>query len=159
MRYNIGFKKAQVRRILLPDGPSVADISKETGITLQTLYKWVRDLKESVEMSDYKKTPDDCTLPEKNEAILEYFSLSPEEQGEWLRRKGLHSEHMDLWKVEIQKALSLLNTNDKAVQKELKQENKELKKELRLQEKAIARMSVQLALKKKLPYLFEDEEQ
>ena len=111
-------------------------------------------------MSDHKRTPEEWTLAEKNSALLEIAALTPEEEGEWLRRNGLHSEHLVLWKKEVQEALTE-NTKltSKSEQKELKQQNKELKKELRRKDKALAEMSVLMTLKKKLPYLFEDEEQ
>lgn len=159
MRYTEGFKKNLVRRLLLPDAPSVAHLSEETGVSIQTLYKWLRDLKDSVEMADYKKTPEEWTLAEKNAALLEVAALSPEEEGEWLRRNGLHSDHSTLWKKEVQEALAeSTKPVSRSEQKELKQQNKELKKELRKKDKTIADMTVLMTLKKKLPYLFEDEE-
>lgn len=149
MRYTEGFKKSLVRRLLLPDAPSVAQLSEETNVSIQTLYKWLRDLKDSVEMADYKKTPEEWTLSEKNAALLEVASLSPEEEGEWLRRNGLHSEHLTQWKEEIQETLiDVSRPVSKEEQKELKQKNKELQKELRKKDKALAEMTVLMTLKK-----------
>lgn len=160
MRYTEGFKKNLVRRLLLPDAPSVARLSEETGVSIQTLYKWLRDLKDSVEMADYKKTPEEWTLAEKNAALLEVAALSPEEEGEWLRRNGLHSDHLAPWKQEVQEALVAgAKPFSKTEQKETRQKIKELEKELRKKDKALAEMTVLMTLKKKLPYLFEDEEQ
>lgn len=91
MRYSEGFKRSVVRRMITPGGPSANQVSEETGVSLQTVYKWLRDLKDSVQMSDHNRAPDEWTLPEKNTAIMEIAELSPDEQGEWLRKKGLHS--------------------------------------------------------------------
>jgi len=160
MRYTTGFKKSIVRRLLDPGSVSVGEISKETGISTPTLYSWLNKLKEEVEMSDQNRTPEEWTLSEKNAALLEVASLSPDEEGEWLRRKGLHSDHLALWKKEVQEALTdNTKLTSKNEQKELKQQNKELKKELRRKDKALAEMTVLMTLKKKLPYLFEDEDQ
>lgn len=160
MRYTIGFKKSLIRKLLLPDGPSVSELSKETGVSIQTLYKWLRELKDSVGMEDYKKTPEEWTLPEKHNALLEFAALSPEEEGEWLRRNGLHSEHLAAWRQEVQEALSeITQPASKKAEKEYKEKNKQLEKELRKKEKAIAEMTTMLMLKKKLSHLLEEEEQ
>jgi len=159
MRYQDGFKKSIVRRLLVPGAPSVYAISKETGISTQTIYKWLRILKDSVHMTDQQRTPDDWTLPEKNEALLEAASLSPEEEGEWLRNKGLHSGHLSLWKKEIQEALTgiVKGTSVKEKQEFRKQINN-LEKEIRRKDKALAEMSALIVLKKKLETLLSDED-
>ena len=160
MRYTTGFKKSIVRRLLVPGGTSVAEMSKETGISTPTLYSWLTKLKEEVQMSDQNRTPEEWTIAEKYAALLEVAALSPEEQGEWLRRNGLHTEHLTQWKKEIEKTLvDASRPVSKEEQKELKQKNKELQKELRKKDKALAEMTVLMTLKKKLPYLFEDEDQ
>ncbi len=110
-------------------------------------------------MADHDKTPDEWTLPEKNEAIIEAAGLSPEEQGEWLRKKGLHSGHLTLWKKEIQEALSGLSSGISAKEKqEFKKQIKDLEKDIRRKDKALAEMSALIVLKKKLETLLEDEE-
>jgi len=52
-------------------------------------------------MTKQQRIPEDWTLPEKNQAIIEVASLSLEEEGEWLRKNGLHSRHLTLWQKEI----------------------------------------------------------
>ena len=160
MKYSEGFKRSIVRRLILPDAPSVSEISKETGVSIQTLYNWISSLKESIEMSDYQRTPEEWTLPEKHQAIMEYTALSPEEQGEWLRRQGLYSGHITLWKKEIQEALTGIHQPvTQQEQQEAKKQIKAFEKELNRKDKALAEMSALLVLKKKLAHLLEDEEQ
>ncbi|MES0490200.1 MAG: transposase [Leptospirales bacterium] len=52
MKYDKGFKKRTVRRMLKPDGGSVSEISKDTGIATPTLYNWLKKLKEEADMSE-----------------------------------------------------------------------------------------------------------
>ncbi len=158
MRYSEGFKKSTVRKLITPGGPSAYAVSQETGISVQTIYKWLRDLKDSVHMADYQKTPEEWTLPEKNEAIIEAAGLSPEEQGEWLRKKGLHTGHLTLWRKEIQEALTGISSGITVKEKqEFKKQIKDLEKEIRRKDKALAEMSALIVLKKKLEDLLEDE--
>jgi len=148
-----------VRKLMLPGGPSVYTVSKETGISTQTLYNWLRILKDSVPMTEQQRTPEDWTLPEKNEALIEAASLSPEEEGEWLRKKGLHSGHLTLWRKEIQEVLTGLTKGISVKEKqEFKKQIKELEKEIRRKDKALAEMSALIVLKKKLETLLSDED-
>jgi transposase len=50
------------------------------------------------------------------------------------------------------------NNKDKVEIKKLKEENKQLQRELNKKDKALAEVTALLTLKKKLSYLWEDEE-
>lgn len=159
MKYQDGFKKSIVRRLLHPDSPGITKISEETGVSTGSLYNWLTKFKESVELADYRKTPEEWTLAEKHEALLESAALSPEEQGEWLRRKGLHSSHLTLWQKELKDALvGVSQPVSKEEQKAARKKIQELEREIRRKDKALAEMSALIVLKKKLGHLFADEE-
>lgn len=159
MRYQDGFKKSIVRRLLLPDSPGITKISEETGVSTASLYNWLTKYKESVELSDYRRTPEEWTLLEKQDALLKSASLSPEEQGEWLRRSGLHSSHLTVWQKEIRDVLEGVSSPvTKEEQRIARKKIQELEKELQRKDKALAEMSALIVLKKKLEHLFLDEE-
>jgi transposase len=159
MRYSKGFKRSIVRKLLQPDAPPVQQISEETGISQPTLYNWLHQLKEDVAMTDYTRTPEEWSLLEKQAALLTTAGMTPEEEGEWLRRNGLHSGHLTLWKKEIEEVLqgSTKPATKQEMQKARKQ-IKELAKDLRKKDKALAELTALLALKKKLEILFPDED-
>ena len=132
MRYTTGFKKSIVRRLLLPDSPGITKTSEETGVTTATLYAWLRKYREQVELADYRKTPEEWTLLEKTNALLETAAQSPEEQGEWLRRNGLHSDHLAAWRKEVTETISEISKPvSREEQREAKKQIKELEKEIR----------------------------
>lgn len=159
MRYSEGFKRSIVKKFLVPNPPSVYAVGQDTGISVQTIYKWLRTLKDSVPMAEQERTPEDWSLPEKNEALLEAAGLSPEEEGEWLRRKGLHSGHLTLWKKEIQEALTGIAQGVSVKEKQqFKKQIKDLEKEIRRKDKALSEMTALVILKKKLENLLGDEE-
>lgn len=160
MRYEIGFKKSIVRKLLIPGAPGITKLSEDTGVAIPTLYHWLKKYKDNVELTDYKKTPEEWTLSEKSEGLIEVASLSPEEQGVWLRHNGLLSSHINLWRKDLQEAL--LDRASPPLGKELKamkRENKELKKEINKKDKALAEVTALLVLKKKLEHLFWAEDQ
>ncbi len=80
--------------------------------------------------------------------------------GQWLRQKGLRSEHLVLWEKEVNEAMS--NGNIKSNKTKLAKANKkikELEKELRKKDKALAEVSALLKLKKKADLLWGEEEE
>lgn len=159
MKYSIGFKRSIVRKLLLPDAPGIGKVSEDTGVSIPTLYNWLNKLKESVELANFKKTPEEWTLSEKSDALLDSASLSPEEQGVWLRRNGLHSSHLILWRKELKDTLAGLATPvSKEEQRAAKKKISELEREIRRKDKALAELSALIILKKKLEHLFSEEE-
>jgi len=159
MRYQDGFKRSIVRRLLHPDSPGITKISEETGVSTGALYNWLTKFRESVELTEHRRTPEEWTLSEKHAALLESAALSPEEQGEWLRRNGLHSSHLTLWQKEVGDALAGISQPiSKEEQKAARKKIRELEKEIRRKDKALAEMSALIVLKKKLEQIFAEEE-
>lgn len=79
-------------------------------------------------------------------ALLETPPLSDEELGKWCRERGLHTHHLKQWRQELEKEDS---SPSAAETRSLRQKNRELKRDLRLKEKALAETSALLVLKKK----------
>ncbi len=159
MKYSQGFKRSTVKKLLQPNPPTIKKLSEDTGVSQQTLHNWLNQLREEVEMSDYKRTPEEWTLPEKHEALVSVAKLSPEEEGEWLRQNGLHAGHLTLWEQEIKDALQGISApvSKDELKKALKQ-IKDLEKDINRKDKALAEITALLALKKKLEILFPDED-
>jgi len=145
--------------MLQPNPPTVQEMSEDTGVSQQTLHNWLHQLREDVAMSDYKRTPEEWSLLEKQEALLLTAGMSPEEDGEWLRRNGLHSGHLTLWRKEISDILQgVSKSSTKQETQKARKQIKALEKELTRKDKALAELTALLALKKKLEILFPDED-
>jgi transposase len=89
--------------------------------------------------------------------LLEFARLPEAETGEWLRKKGLQSEHLKLWESE------LTTKSDTSQFKEetriLRNTNKQLEKDLLKKDKALAELSAIIILQKKMADLFPREEE
>ena len=97
------------------------------------------------------KRPQDWTAAEKLEAVLESASLSEQELGEYLRRKGLHEAQLEQWRRRVTEA-SMEALQSKSSRKKASVEAKRvraLERELRRKEKALAETAALLVLKKK----------
>ena len=96
-------------------------------------------------------------MREKYSALIEAAGFSGEELGKWLRQTGLRSEHLELWRKEIEQMIS--SPKDKEEIRKLKSENKKLRKELLRKEKALAETAALLTLKKKAAVIWGEEEE
>jgi transposase len=149
MKYSLAFKKSILRRILSPNSESVRAISRETGVSENSLYMWIKKAKNNSLNADGELNPSQRGPKEKMRLLLEGKSISPEEQGKWLRENGLHSEHLHQFEEELKNIVINKNEAQKKENKNLKKENQDLKKELRRKDKALAETAALLTLKKK----------
>ncbi len=95
---------------------------------------------------------------EKLNLVIESGSVKNEDQGKWLREKGLHTEHITQYKQELRDMVEDKGHKEKQKIKNLQKENKRLQKELNKKEKALAEMAALYTLKKKAEALWGDEE-
>ena len=162
--YTEGFKEAAVEKMMLPGGPRVSDLSKELGVCQPTLSRWKKVYGKVKGMSEDKdkRRPQDWNAAERFEALKDTAKMSEEELGIYLRREGIHSVQLEQWTKEFldgQKALS--NSGKRRVRSEDKKKIKELERDLRRKDKALAEVTALLILKKKADLIWgvvEDEE-
>ena len=155
MLYAENFKQAMVQKLLLPGGPSVLSLSRETGVSEQSLYNWKAKY-QNAGSGQSQRSPRQWKNEDKYEALLETAKLTGEDLGKWLRVNGLRSEHIEIWRQEMKKNLNQQKKNTEL--KEAKKRIKELERELLRKDKALAEMSALVVLKKKVELLWGDEE-
>jgi transposase len=157
MKYSMGFRASIVRKTQDGTGRSVYEIAKETGVSAATISNWIEQYKAgtlSVDGCD-SVTPSQRSPGEKLSILLESRIIAEENRGEWLRQRGLHSEHLPLWEQELTTIMSDKQTNLRTENSILKKDNKRLQKENDRQKEALAEAAILLTLKKKFPNLFE----
>ena len=89
------------------------------------------------------------------DAVLEYERLEEEQRGQYLREKGLHAVHLERWKQSIIEGLKTPKRNKQDPQTK---KIKELEKELRRKDKALAETAALLVLKKKAQAIWGEPE-
>lgn len=146
--YSDTVKEAMVAKLTSTNAPSAAALAKEVNIPQSTLSRWVREygIMGGGGGAMKQRRPQDWTAEEKLNAILEYEKLNDEERGKYLRERGLHSIHIERWKEAIIKELKSSKLNKKDLRDK---KIKELEKELRRKDKALAETAALLVLKKK----------
>ncbi len=159
MRYSSGMKAAIVKRILPPTNESVTDVSRDTGVSTATIYYWKKQAADGMlDLGDGHVRPRDRSAGEKLTLLLESKTVTAEDHGEWLRSRGLHSEHLPLWEQELRETVTEKEKEQRRELAELKRKNKELQKELDRKDKALAETAALLALKKKANAIWGDDE-
>jgi len=152
MKYSKSFRNAILKKVLPPSNRSVYSVSKEAGISPITINSWMSKLKEGslIIEQDEDNPVSERNMKEKLDLLLEYQKLPEDNNGEWLRQKGLHTEHISLFKQEI---ISTMNnkSDDKDLKiKELEKQLKGKDKELKRKDAALVEVVAILTLKKKL---------
>jgi len=145
------FRQAAVQKFHSRGSRHVEAVARELGVSTWSLYKWAREYGTSPGMKKSDRRPQDWSAAEKWKAVFEYEGLSAEKRGEYLRREGLHAEHVEAWKKGMQAGLepAARSQSERAVMSELKAKNKELERDLRRKDKALAETTALLVLKKK----------
>ncbi len=157
MKYSRRMKESVLRKVLPPENRSVSEVAIEMGISEQTIYSWKRQAENGTLPMEGTGSPRETVQLERYNLLLESKSLREEDLGAWLREKGLHSEHLTLWQQEIQDTLGNKDTALIEENRRLKKEKKELERELRRKEKALAEMAALVTLKKKAEAIWGDK--
>ncbi len=161
MEYPEKFKAKMVQKLTVPGAPSATALSDEVGVPQPTLSKWVREAGRVGGMAKSKRTrtgpkrPQDWTAEEKLEAVVEAASLSEEDLGTFLRSRGLHRPHLTQWREQIVAGLKAPRSKKASAET---RRIRELERELRRKDKALAETAALLVLKKKVQAIWGDED-
>ena len=162
MEYPEAFKARMVQKLTAPGAPSATALSEEVGVAQPTLSKWVREAGKVGFMARTKRTksgtrkrPQDWAAEAKLEAVIEAASLSEEDLGELLRRRGLHRTHLRQWREQFVAGLAALRSKKTSAET---RRIRELERELRRKDKALAETAALLVLKKKVQAIWGDED-
>jgi putative transposase len=151
MRYGRAIKESVLKRVLPPNAESIRSVSVDVRIAEQTIRNWIAKVDQGILGDDVQLGPRQLGAPEKFALLLEAAGLKEDERGPWIREKGLHTEHLQLWQQELRDTVAEKSNKDKQDLKDAKKRIKELEKELNRKDKALAEMAALVALKKKTP--------
>ena len=166
-RYSPAFRTLMIQKMTDPERPSVVSISDDIGVSISTLYRWTSEadtlcltdnteppsFTESMQRFATMKRPQDWSAEEKLAAVLEAASLSEEEFGAFLRSRGLHDAQLQQWRDQM-----IIGLEPKPAKRVETKRIKDLEKELRRKDKALAETAALLVLKKKAQEIWGDED-
>jgi len=158
--YSKEFKESILKRLVPPNAEHIPTLSEETGIPVNTLYTWRTKLRKDNPTSN--KSSSNWSSSDKFQAVLETASLSELKTAKYCREKGIHLEELKSWIKQCQDANNKKAEDPEELKNNLKKEqskNKELAKELRTKEKALAETAALLVLRKKANAIWGDPEE
>lgn len=162
--YSENFKRKMVQRMSGPHARSATSLAKETGVAQATLSRWLIQARTIGSMpKDDRETPKTGSLrkertpEEKMRLVLEAARLTGDELGAFLRREGLHEADLDEWRDAMMSGLK--PPPSKHARSQEARRVKQLEKELRRKDKALAEAAALLVLQKKVQALWGDEDE
>ena len=162
MRYSKERKEAVLKKMMPPHNRPLAELSREEGISVGTLYNWRHEARrEGRLMPAADLSPEGWSSKDKFAAVLETAAMNEHQLSEYCREKGLFPEQIATWREACEEANNWQAAQDKklkASMKEQRKQNKQLQKELERKEKALAEAAALLVLKKKVDTLWGEQE-
>ncbi len=149
MRYSEAFKSKMVRKMSAPHGPSANALSADVGVHQSTLSRWQREAARVVGMKSNGKSYQSRSAAQKLEAVLEASSLSDHDLGPYLRRNGLYRKDLEQWREQMLKGLETKLKRRRTSKTPEGRRIRELEKEVRRKDAALAETAALLVLKKK----------
>lgn len=160
-RHSSQFKETILNK-LSQSGLSVRKFAAQEGINTSTLYSWQKQFNTSGLNVSKESSSDKWSSEEKFSAVLETATLSAVELSEYCRMKGLYPEQIKAWKQAciagnaVTKQVKRVKATPE--QKSDKNRIKELERELRRKEKALAETAALLVLGKKFDAYWKEKE-
>lgn len=162
MGYSAERKEAVIRKMLPPHNRSVPEIAKEEGISEATLYNWRKEARSKGRLlPDSDRTPEGWSSRDKFAAVLETASMNEEQLGQYCRQRGLYPEQIAAWRAACELAndwQEAQSREDREQIRDLRRKQKELERENRRKDKALAEAAALLILKKKAAALWGEDE-
>jgi transposase len=150
-RHSSEFKESIVQKIMMPGGPTIMQLSEKTGIHHTSIRNWIKIYANHSSMKKSKE----WSPEEKLEIIIKTALMTENEFGEFLRASGLHSTDIEQWKQDYysaQRPVGRPRLDPELV--ELRAKEKELSRDIKRKDRALAEMAARIILIKKSQLLF-----
>ncbi|MEZ8877447.1 transposase [Vibrio alginolyticus] len=160
-RISVERKEAILKKLLPPYSMSVKEVSEEEGFSTATLYHWRQQLRRSgAAVPNSNTSSEQWSAQTKLAIVAETYSMTESELSQYCREKGLFPEQIQSWRSECMQGFKSSKEQEAEAKKQAKADKleiKELKKDLRLKEKALAETAALLVLRKKLRAFYGEE--
>lgn len=162
MKYSEERREAILRKLLPPENRPVSEVAAEEGISAPTLYAWRKQARAKGRLlPDHGRDPEGWTSRDKFSAVVETAAMSEVEVAEYCRQRGLYPEQIQRWRRSCEDANARAEAVSRREGEVLRQERKrsrELERELRRKEAALAETAALLTLRKKAAAIWGDED-
>jgi transposase len=150
-RYSDEFKARAVARLLPPESAPIPRLSQEIGVSVATLERWMSDALSKPAVRAW-------TAAARLEAVITTAAMDEAQRNAWCREQGIFPADLQQWRQDAVAGLSQPEEARASPQetREDRRRIKELERDLRRKEKALAETAALLVLSKKLEALFQE---
>jgi transposase len=149
-RFGQSFKDRAVARLLPPESATLELVSKEVGITVDTLERW------RVSLQSMPARGRAWTASAKLQAVITTAALSEIDKNAWCREHGIYPAELEQWCSSATTALAnpqVARTSPQVAIKDRKR-IKDLERELLRKDRALAETAALLVLSKKVAAIY-----
>jgi transposase len=137
-----------IERLTGSSAESARRVARETGISQETLSRWLRQARNLPDMAMKRPTSKSWSVEEKVRVLSEASKLSGSQLTALLQREGLLLAELEQWRLALGEDKASVATTKRI---------RKLERERARKEKALAEAAALLVLKKKVGHLWEDE--
>jgi hypothetical protein len=154
-RYGNKFKERAVARLLPPESADISRVSQELGVSVSTLERWRAD---ALSRPARERV---WTAAARLQAVIATAAMDEAQRAAWCREQGIFPSELKSWQEAATAALSQPEEARASPQetREDRKRIKELERDLRRKEKALAETAALLVLAKKVDAIFGDGEE
>ena len=161
--YSADFKASIIEKLLPPQNVDVVQLAQESGIPKDTLYSWRSQARRErgLTASPAAEAGHRWSSEEKFTVVVETAALNEAALGEYCRKRGLYPEQITAWRAACQQANSVVSSPRARPLTEVqadKRRIRDLERELRRKDKALAEAAALLVLQKKAQAIWGDSE-
>jgi transposase-like protein len=143
-----------VARLLPPESSAVELVSREVGVSVTTLERWRADALSHGAGDRRGGGGQRWTAMARLEAVIATAAMDEAARSAWCREHGLYAADLDGWKQDAVAGLGEPRAVSAVEAREDRRRVKELERELRRKDKALAETAALLVLSKKLSAVF-----
>ena len=153
-RYGQVFKERAVARLLPPESAAITVVSQELGVSVSTLERWRAD---ALSRPARERA---WTAAARFEAVIATAAMDETQRSAWCREQGVFAAEVDQWRQSATTALSQPEEARASPQqtRDDRRRIKELERDLRRKNKALAETTALLVLSKKFEAIFQPGE-
>lgn len=154
-RYGQAFKDRAVARLLPPESAPIQRVSQELGVSVTTLERWRAD---ALAAPNRERA---WSAAARLQAVIATAAMDEAQRSAWCREHGVYPTQLQHWKENATAALNEAPEGRLSAQhsREAKRRIKELERDLRRKDKALAETTALLVLSKKFEAILQRDEE
>ena len=154
-RYGQAFKERAVARLLPPESAPIQQVSQELGVSVATLERWRAD---ALSAPSRERV---WTAAARLQAVIATAAMDEAQRSAWCRENGVYPTQLQQWKDNATAGLSEAPEERVSVQqsRDAKRRIKELERDVRRKDKALAETTALLVLSKKFEAILQRDEE